>query len=129
MIKTQARRVLRVCKALRSGKYAQGTGQLRCRDGKMCCLGVAQDVCKKAIGALWSKVQGGWELVAGKEKSKCCLVSAAQKWLGFASDCGPPILGYGNSIAANDNGKTFQQIAAAWERIARKALDAKPKKK
>lgn len=33
-------------KALRSGKYKQGRGQLRSRDGRYCCLGVLCELSK-----------------------------------------------------------------------------------
>lgn len=32
-------------KALRSGEYQQGIGELKSIDGKYCCLGVAAEVC------------------------------------------------------------------------------------
>jgi len=37
-------------KALRSGDYIQGNGQLKTEDGKFCCLGVLCEVTKKQSG-------------------------------------------------------------------------------
>lgn len=39
-------------RALRSGKYRQGDGQLR-NDDKFCCLGVLCDIHAKATGEKW----------------------------------------------------------------------------
>lgn len=53
--------------ALESGKYRQGMGQLRDRDNKFCCLGVAVDL---AVPDSWirSSDGGGWmSIVKGHE--------------------------------------------------------------
>lgn len=52
----QEARVL-LAKALLSGKYVQGTGQLRTMDNTYCCLGVACDVYLRVMGegeGFWS---------------------------------------------------------------------------
>lgn len=36
------------CAALRSGEYRQGQNNLKCTDGRLCCLGV---LCELAVGA------------------------------------------------------------------------------
>lgn len=53
-------------RALRSGKYKQGTGQLRTADNKFCCLGVLTDLYIKhdPSGGGWSErnvSKGGYE--------------------------------------------------------------------
>jgi hypothetical protein len=40
-------------KALRSGKYKQGRGQLRTPDDRFCCLGVLCDLYAKETGVSW----------------------------------------------------------------------------
>lgn len=47
--------------ALESGKYKQGTRQLRSEDNEYCCLGVASDlVCPTKWRHQWENNQGPW---------------------------------------------------------------------
>jgi len=89
--------------ALRSGKYKQGTGQLRDAQNNFCCLGVLCDV----QGRHWWKPEGTGEWTIG--------VGDQQDWLGpnnekLIRDIG----GYEHRtklIKMNDSGKSFEQIA------------------
>lgn len=90
-------------KALRSGDYKQGTGQLRDSTDCFCCLGVLCDV----QGRRWWKQKGTGEWTIGSGDQ--------QDWLGpnnekLTRDIG----GHKHRvelIRMNDCGKSFEQIA------------------
>jgi len=85
--------------ALRSGKYEQGTGQLRNGD-TYCCLGVLCDVALKE-GVLDIFPQTAGTLIN---------VPVVQKWSKLSNSWG----GYskkGSLVDDNDANKTFSQIA------------------
>jgi len=100
--------VLKVCDALESGKYEQGTNQMRMdMDGKYCCLGVACDV----------SGLGEWSDDDTYLGSRDFLPSEVKSWLGFADKYGPAICGKHSSSSANDSGKSFYDISAAWREL------------
>jgi len=110
-------RAMELVAALRSGKYKQGILQLRNKDDKFCCLGVACDI----SGASWEKLNGIWT-VDGEEN---ILPAKVQHYFGFQSFNGTPTvknlfkdddpissLAEGSCLTeANDAGWTFEQIA------------------
>ena len=85
-------------KALRSGKYKQGIGQLRSGE-KFCCLGVACDLAVKA-GVIKSFVG-----------SRAGLTKTVRKWLNLNESEGDYEGGMGALSADNDDGKNFLTIA------------------
>jgi len=101
--------VLKVCDALESGKYRQGFGRLH-RYGMFCCLGVACDVSGLAK---WS--DDG--VYCGKTIS---LPQNVVNWLGFDENLGPAVCDIMSSAHANDSGKSFYDIAAAWRELVAK---------
>lgn len=90
-------------KALRSGKYKQGKGQLRF-DNTFCCLGVACDISKLDK---WNKK---WFY----SEEHLALPHSVRDWLGLRSK--DPTVGSKCLSAYNDDGKTFQEIADIIER-------------
>ena len=90
--------------ALRSGKYKQGTGQLRYEE-EFCCLGVA---CDLYDASRWETDKDG-ELTFMDEMS--VLPIKVMDWLGLEYDDGA-FNGDDNSLVTmNDRGKTFNDIA------------------
>ena len=105
-------------KALRSGKYEQGTLALRIGD-RYCCLGVACDLAVTA-GVIspgkvveGEKLKGEEQWVWEYEEHTASLPAAVQDWLGIGGESG----GYrGSSLAAdNDGGFGFDEIAGVIE--------------
>lgn len=88
--------------APRSGKYAQGVGQLR-KGTRYCCLGVACDL----YGGTWQK--------PGADAHYFDLPSPVKKWLGLASSDGSygHRCGYRTSLLMDNDvqGRTFAEIA------------------
>jgi hypothetical protein len=101
-------------KALRSGKYQQGTGVLKQQCGEdflLCCLGVASEV--------YQEVAGDLEVLTVQIEGKKCvcfddriavLPAKVQQWLGWKSCAGS--LDNGSSLTAfNDTLTPFSEIA------------------
>jgi len=96
-------------KALRSGKYKQGTGWLR-NGEEYCCLGVLCDIYGKEK----------WETHATNSfysflGSTCTMVQKVLNWSGLTRANGDNVkLKNGDIVclsSLNDNGLTFEQIA------------------
>jgi len=101
--------VLKVCDALESGKYEQGTHAL-CADGEYCCLGVACDV----------SGLGDWSDDDTYLEYRINLPPVVMEWLGFDDNCGPAVCGCPSSASANDKGELFPAIAAGWRKLVAK---------
>jgi len=48
-------------KALRSGKYEQGRGQLKTEEDKFCCLGILCDIHSKETKTEWDRAFDGYD--------------------------------------------------------------------
>ncbi len=82
--------------ALRSGKYIQGTGQLRIADEKHCCLGVLTEICP--IVDINNYAEEGF------------LPNEVLTWSGINTAEGQ--YNISNCLTVdNDNGKSFKEIA------------------
>lgn len=119
-------------KALRSGKYKQGTGRLFGKYEKnkkeFCCLGVLCDLYAKEHDVKWEveDIQNhimrlGNSTDLGQGEGIKTLSKEVQKWAGL-KDCNPSVLAvtpqdYIRKTLAehNDTGKTFKEIAAIIE--------------
>lgn len=66
-------------KALRSGKYKQGKGMLKSKDGEYCCLGVACDLYRKTFNV--QLVMINTQVLRGD-------CGKVKKWLGLADEAG-----------------------------------------
>lgn len=98
-------------KALRSGEYKQGTGQLRNSKAEYCCLGV---LCDLVEPNQWHRDANG----RGDEADTGMPRSALQQKFGLNKPCSRSSA---NTIAdklasMNDNGKSFEEIANWIER-------------
>lgn len=108
--------------ALRSGKYRQGKSSLRDGD-KFCCLGVACDISElgKWGPASESPTARAYIAAGNTYGSESYLPAAVMDWLGLTTNCGEHSCpDYPRTIpltlaALNDNGKTFEEIAALIE--------------
>ena len=92
-------------KALRSGKYEQGTNCLRTRDDKYCCLGVYCEV----VGLEWDEhPQGDRYTVCG-----CSSMIPSEHHHQFARSDSGNHSSYCCTLLAemNDNGTPFNEIA------------------
>lgn len=101
--------------ALRSGKYAQTTGQLHDNNG-FCCLGVLCDIVKDRVGMEWDQRALHTFVFAGKEDALAKLPKAVTELVG-CDDRGTfhayqPDLIYINDIG----GGGFDKIADILER-------------
>ncbi len=114
-------------KALRSGKYRQGRGQLkeqRFKESKhcgqegrelkssFCCLGVLCDIYQKENPSYWD----GEAFVAGiltSDKNTSVLPNCVKIWAGLKSSDGrlPLVFGTESLAEMNDNGVGFENIA------------------
>ena len=96
-------------KALRSGKYRQGTHVLRSTvDETYCCLGVACDLYSELEGnsmVKWKKnISSSWEFLG----HICTLPNQVGRWLGIK-----PKSSFSQHLSArNDSGETFEEIAS-----------------
>lgn len=122
MNKTKWARVKLLLDALRSGKYEQGTGQLRFNN-RFCCLGVACDIYNKetnlgkwivdsypTLGTLY------WTTNRPGEKAiDTTLPNEVRDWFGFSESsgaCNLQDLDFAICLAdLNDEGNSFEQIA------------------
>lgn len=119
----------RVCPALESGEYAQTTKALRRATG-YCCLGVMVDLAFRdgLANGEWDKprqVDDGRFVASfdgGRHTRVDYLPEAVREVLGFGSDEGPGVRAgdgwYPSLAAANDDGRTFAEIAAALRTLA-----------
>lgn len=89
--------------ALRSGRYDQGTGQLRFAE-RYCCLGVAADLAVQANLAAWQSGGTFDALICEQRTIGDQLPCALAKMFGVEHD--QSLL-----IRANDSGVSFDQIA------------------
>lgn len=107
-------------KALRSGKYKQGTDYLK-RGDEFCCLGVLCDLVKDELGADW-EIQRIYHSDFVGEFLGCDneLPDDVAELVGLSDVVGSYRALFGNkprSLAQdNDSGKTFKQIANIIER-------------
>lgn len=114
MKKTKATQLVR---ALRSGNYHQGQGQLVDKDDCFCCLGVACNISKADLEWGMSYIGEGQWYIGG---SCVTLPSQVQEEFGFFSYSGERRDGkdiiingkyYADLAEANDEGCTFEQLA------------------
>ena len=101
-------------KALRSGKYRQGTHVLRSQvDETYCCLGVACDLYADLEDNQMAKWEDdtphSWEFLG----HSCTLPSQVGRWLGINTGSRFPQ----DLSAMNDRGKTFEEIAGHIEML------------
>ena len=88
-------------KALRSGRYKQGTGRLRSDDNNFCCLGVAAN-----IAGVPCEHNEDWSAYDYKfDENTLLFATIPNGWNGITYE-------EGDSLAKmNDNGATFEEIA------------------
>ena len=104
-------------KALRSGKYRQGTNALCRRDGhkhlKYCCLGVLCDLAVKSGIATKGSYNEESNKASFEEDETNFLPKVVQDWAGLKDRTGKFNKGdYSNDLAIlNDDGKSFKEIA------------------
>lgn len=93
-------------KALRSGKYKQGPGQLR-EGNNFCCLGVLCDLYSKKKGVKWEKSIDNTMQIDG---ATGVLPFNVMNWAGLSSS--NPIIN-GNSLSHHNDfqNKDFKEIA------------------
>jgi hypothetical protein len=105
----------KLIKALRSGRYRQGHGQLARGKDEFCCLGVACDISNTPLE--WEKGFYGIRTIDGRTHA---LPDTIRQEYGFYSDNGTPrdkrqliINGesYKSLSDANDNGVSFKDLA------------------
>jgi hypothetical protein len=98
-------------RALRSGRYKQGQGQLKVVDQKgntrFCCLGVLCDLHSKQTGIKWQGIHYMDE--------KGVLPSRVMKWAGLKYT-DPQLTIHQAAADLNDNGKRFKTIAKLIEK-------------
>lgn len=130
--KLQIKRNLKFIAALRSGKYKQGTGQLRVED-TFCCLGVACDIHRKTTRkGEW--VQGPRDFnynAAAYPENKVPPIEVV-RWYGWPDD-NPIIRVAGNlsqaAIHNDEDRRTFKQIAIGFERWLKVTIKEQEKAK
>lgn len=89
--------------ALRSGSYRQGTGQLRSRDDRFCCLGV---LCQVAPNVMWSHAGGRYEACLDDGSSATELPFSLQQSAGLSDDHERKLISMND-----DDRKSFAEIA------------------
>jgi hypothetical protein len=105
-----AERRERWAQALESGKYAQAAYQLRSANG-YCCLGVACDLYIKEQGGEWEPMKrepGSYQF----KTATAVLPPSVKNWLGIRDQGGRYGGGAWSLTSANDDGKSFAEIAA-----------------
>ena len=103
--------------ALRSGKYKQGTGNLKTKTNRFCCLGVLCDVYRKETKyGKWMKDNFGNFHFINTKKSKKDFKDAGvlplnvMEWADLPSV--NPLIDVGSSLAGiNDSCASFEKIA------------------
>ena len=95
-------------KALRSGKYKQGTGSLKTKEGKYCCLGVLCEITKKEHG-----FKNYLTMTNGEGSINSTLPIKIVPFTGMKSTSGElKFKGrYERLSALNDDGVSFEEIA------------------
>ena len=100
--------------ALRSGEYRQGTGRLRSKDDRFCCLGVLCDLAVRA-DVLGAPERGdGYYLYGDEYRVSGSLPREVQAWAETDSACGRlnvEVRGFRYLDSLNDGGATFEEIA------------------
>lgn len=111
-------------RALRSGRYKQGTERLKTLNGqpKFCCLGVLCDLHSKATGKKWmDNVHTKYGMYLGETGT---LPEKVCQWAGLRER--DPLLiapgAYNSAAELNDNGKRFTTIAKLIEQAQKKKL-------
>ena len=107
-------------RALRSGEYKQGHGELRTKDGKFCCLGVLCDLYSKKNNKPWFLADRtidencSYYTIHGAAE---CLPKEVRVWADIA-ESDPVVKAYGpedrdcaHLSYLNDNGEPFVNIA------------------
>lgn len=121
--KTYRKRNALLVAALRSGKYKQATSMLRNSLDRMCCLGVACEVFRKATGrGEWKRTGGvkAYVFVVGDDFSSIEVPIAVRDWYNWDS-CNPTLKPITTAVVATAAGKndiegcSFAQIAEAFE--------------
>lgn len=98
-------------KALRSGKYKQGKGELRPTPDTFCCLGVLCDLHSRTKEGKEWEVNGAYEYA----HVRGTLPIEVSEWAGL--DNGDPQIGRTlKASRLNDTGKTFEYIASRIEK-------------
>ena len=108
------KRIKLLVEALRSGEYKQARDALRVGN-RYCCLGVACDVYRKETGSgEWIRSKYGPRFMSFLDEV-AGMPSAVAGWYGLT---GNPVLVSLNTSAvnANDTGRTFTEIADAFEK-------------
>lgn len=122
----------RVCPALESGEYAQGRKALRLGE-TYCCLGVMVDLAIRD-----GLTDGRWApRVTASGSTAVEYPDSVYDWdgilpddiralMGFADSAGPAVTidgdDYDSLVRANDDGRTFGEIAAALRALAEAEL-------
>jgi hypothetical protein len=92
-------------KALRSGQYKQGEGNL-CSNGAFCCLGVLTNIYIQETNQQWHHDVGG---LYSFETNGGTLPFSVQQWAGIGAPnpyvCGQHLTDW------NDNGASFEELA------------------
>lgn len=105
-------------KALRSGKYPQGTGGL-CRNLKFCCLGVAAEIANQEVGLEVSSIVIQDDEFALYDGMCASLPAELMEVFGLRTGCGDYYLPMvrdmreytANLACKNDAGMSFKDIA------------------
>jgi len=93
-------------KALRSGKYKQGRGALKTKNG-YCCLGVLCDLHSREVNK-----KPAFEDTTEYLEASGLLPDEVKEWAGLTQGEGNPQLGKHSATHHNDtNRRTFKQIA------------------
>jgi hypothetical protein len=122
------RNAKRWLRALRSGKYKQGTGCLRKRrkgEDFYCCLGVACDLAVKTHVIGRPRFDRNSREYVYREVKTGSLPNKVREWLGLADDEG--FFEGGSSLAKkNDSGWSFKKIARLIESKPKGLFEEKP---
>lgn len=112
-------RLLQWARALESGDYKQGGGGLKTDAGEYCCLGVACNIAKDAVGGRWTPHSNSphylFTLPDGSTEAAAYMPPQVAEWLGL--EFGNPELDGSTATARNDVGNdSFADIGAAIRR-------------
>ena len=100
---------------LRTTECTQGKNSLRGDENTFCCLGIACELFKHITGkGLWVQGEGCWDFLLEANYTRLYLPEQVQEFYGFTTVAGnlKPIKGKKALADLNDNGYTFEQIAA-----------------
>jgi len=108
-------------KALRSGEYSQGEGQLVDSRDNFCCLGVLCNLAPTKIGTWLEHPYGGWAFGTKEAFFDSHLPKSVMKWSGMNSDHGRLPCRLISLMNHNDRGMSFSEIADLieknWEKL------------